>query len=310
MTQKTVRTTLLTKIETVYGTDPTPTGAANAILFRNARLTALELDLQGRETVRPFLGKAEALVAGKWMRLEVEVELAGGGAAGTAPPWGVLMRACGMGETINAGVSAVYKPISASEESATHYCNYDGVLHKSVGARGTWGVRMEARRIPVLVFTFTGLFVAVADGTLPSLTLTAWTKPLPVNNTNTTTFSLHSYAAIMRSFSLDANNEVAYQNLVGTERVIFTDREFKGKAQVESMLVATKDYWSLATAGTLGALSVVHGTAAGNIVTIGSSTVQLTGVGHAEFDNIRMLDIDLGLVPSNTGNDEVTITVT
>lgn len=309
MTAKVKRTTLIAKIEGTYGTDSTPTGTDDAVLFTNVRVTPLQMDAQARGQVRPFLGNGESLIAAKWLQLEVTCELAGAGAAGSAAPWGVLLRACGMGQTLNAGVSAVYAPISASEESISAYVNYDGTNHKSTGMRGTWSIRLNSRRNPEIVFSFTGLFVAVAAASLPSLTITAWQKPVPVNNTNTT-FSLHSYSAIMNSFSVDANNETPYQNLVGTERVLLVDRDVKARCQIEAPAIGTKDYFSIATAGTLGAISVVHGTSAGNIVTIASSRVQLLGIGYADQDKIRMLDIDMGLTPSNSGNDEVTLTVT
>lgn len=309
MTAKVKRTTLLAKIEGTYGTDPTPAGASDAVLFTNVKVTPAQMDLQTREIVRPFLGKGESLVAAKWLSVEVTCELAGAGAAGTAAPWGVLMRACGMGQTLNSGVSAVYAPVSSSEESVTLYVNYDGNNHKATGVRGTWSVRLNSRQIPVLVFTFTGLYVAVAAASLPSLTLTTWQKPVTVNNTNTT-FSLHSYSAIMNSFSLDANNVTPYQNLVGTERVLLVDRDVKGRCQIEAPAQGTKDYYAIAVAGTLGSISVVHGTSAGNIVTIASSRVQLMSCDYSDLDGIRMNDIELGLTPSNSGNDEVTITVT
>ena len=310
MSMKTKRTTVIAKIEGTYGTDSTPTGGSNAMLFRNAKITPLNVDMQQRSLVRPFLGSSAEILAAKWFGLEIEVEMAGASAAGGAPPWGCLMRACGMGETIVAVTSVTYAPISTGEESVSAYCNYDGVLHKSLGLRGTWGLRMNARQIPVLVFTLVGLFSAVADGSLPSLTLTSWQKPKPVNNTNTTGFAVHSYAGIMSSLSIDANNVTPYQNLVGAERVIFTDRDFKGKVQVEAVTVATKDFWGALTAETIGALAVNHGSVAGATFGITSSVLQITGLNYSELDGIRMLDIDFKLVPSNAGNDEIAIAIT
>ena len=63
MTAKVKRTTALAKIEGTYNTDPTPTGGSNAVLFTNVKVTPIQMDLQARELVRPFLGKGESLVA-------------------------------------------------------------------------------------------------------------------------------------------------------------------------------------------------------------------------------------------------------
>ena len=47
---------LLAKAEVTYGTDPTPTGAANAILVRNLEIVPLQSDIVQRELIRPYLG--------------------------------------------------------------------------------------------------------------------------------------------------------------------------------------------------------------------------------------------------------------
>ena len=55
---------ILAKTESTYGTDPTPTGVANAILVRNLNLTPQDADLVNRDLVRPYLGRSEQLPAG------------------------------------------------------------------------------------------------------------------------------------------------------------------------------------------------------------------------------------------------------
>lgn len=91
---------LLAKIETVYGTDSVPTGAANAILVRNMTITPQEADLTDRDLVRPFIGRSEQLPSGIRALIEFEVEVAGAGTAGTAPGYGPLLRACALSQTL------------------------------------------------------------------------------------------------------------------------------------------------------------------------------------------------------------------
>lgn len=93
---------ILAKIETTYGVDPTPTGAANAILLRNLSITPQEADLTDRDLVRPFIGRSEQLPAALRVMAEFEVEIAGAGTAGQAPGYGALLRACGFAETLTA----------------------------------------------------------------------------------------------------------------------------------------------------------------------------------------------------------------
>ena len=88
------------KIETTYGTDSVPTGAANAILVRNLNVTPQEADFTDRDLVRPFIGRSEQLPAGLRALVDFEVEIAGSGTAGTAPGYGPLLRACGFAEAV------------------------------------------------------------------------------------------------------------------------------------------------------------------------------------------------------------------
>lgn len=302
--------TILAKIESVYGTDSVPTGAANAILIRNLNINPQETETAPRDVVRTYLGNSEQLPVAIHVMAEFEVEIAGAGAAGTAPAYGPLLRACGFAETINAGVSVVYAPISTGFESLSIYFNVDGVLHKLLGARGTMSMELNAKAIPVYKFKFTGLYSAVTDSAVPSLTLGAWQKPLPVNGVNTTGFSIHSYGAgVLQSLSIDMANNVVFRSLVGAESTLITDRKPAGNITMEATTVAAKDWWTNIKNATTGSLSLTHGTVAGNKVVIAAPAVQLVNPAYQDLDGIQMLQAGLVLVPGSSGNDEVSITV-
>lgn len=298
------------KIETTYGTDPVPTGAANALLVRNMNLTAQDADFVDRNLNRPFLGRSEQLPAGIRAMIDFEVELQASGAAGTAPAWGVLMRACGHSETISAGVSVTYAPISAAFESATFYFNVDGVLHKLTGARGTFSLSMKVKDIPTLKFQFTGIYNAVTDTVAPTPTYTSWKTPTTVSNINTTGFSLHGYSAVMSEMSFDQSGSIVHRSLVGgSEQVLITDREPQGSITIEATSVATKDWWTIAKNATLGALDITHGTVAGSKCRFQAPNVQITKPSYADMDNIQMLQMGMNMIPS-AGNDEYSIVLT
>jgi hypothetical protein len=91
---------ILAKIESSYGVDPTPTGAANALLVRNLNVTPQDADFADRNLVRPYLGRSEQLPAAIRGTLDFEVEMAGAGTAGVAPGYGPLLRACGFSEAL------------------------------------------------------------------------------------------------------------------------------------------------------------------------------------------------------------------
>jgi len=310
MPQLTRKRTILSKIETAYGNDPVPTGAANAILVRNITVTPMETNLVSRDLIRPYMGNSENLAGSVYGKLEIEVELAGSGTAGTAPAFGPLLRACGMSETTSAGVSVTYAPVSGAFESVTNYFNQDGVLHKMTGSRGSWSLAFSAQGIPTLKFSFQGLYSPVVDATPPTgVVFTAWQTPLVVNNANTTGLTLQGFAGLVLSdLSVDIANTVTFRSLVGgAEQVMVTDRKPAGSITFEATTVAQKDWWTAARNAATGPLSITHGTVAGNKVKVDAPKAQITQPNYTDKDGVAMIQASLVLVPS-AGNDELTLT--
>lgn len=90
---------LFAKIESSYGTDPTPTGPANAILCRAITPQPISAEFAERMLIRPYFGANGSLPAAIHSECEFEVEYAAAGGAGTVPAWGPLLRACGFSQT-------------------------------------------------------------------------------------------------------------------------------------------------------------------------------------------------------------------
>lgn len=300
---------ILAETESTYGTDPTPTGAANAILVRNLSITPQNSELVSRDLVRPYLGASEQLLAGVHVTCEFEVEMAGSGTAGTAPAYGPLLLACGLSATTSAGVSVTYAPVSSAFGSVTIHYNVDGVLHKLTGCRGNVQVSLQVGQIPVFRFSFTGLYNAPIGEALPSPTYTAFQTPLAANSDNTTGFQLHSYAGALQSAEINFGNAVNYRMLVGAEDVLMTDRQVTGTAVIEAPTIAQKDFFAPAIATTLGNFQVTHGTVAGNRVQLTSSRVTLGPPTYQDSNGIHMLSVPMTFVPSTAGNDEISIVV-
>jgi len=307
---------ILAKTESVYGTDPTPTGAANAILVRNLDVTPLDAEIVSRGLVRPYFGSYDQIIAAQKVGISFEVELQGAGAAGTAPAYGPLLKACGLAETISAGVSVAYAPVSASFSSVTLYVQVQdngggsSPLHKVTGCRGNVEITLNAKALPVMKFTFTGVYNAVVDAAQLTATYTAFKTPTAVNKANTPTFSFFGYSGIMSDFGMNMNNEVVYRNLLNSESVILTDRKAGGTVQFEAPTITAKDFFAAALATTLGSMQIVHGTVAGSIVDISAtSTVDVVNPSYNDMDGIVMLSVPYVLTPTTAGNDEFTLTI-
>lgn len=294
------------KPEVTPGLDPTPTGAANAILVSDFSVTPIEQELASRDLVRPYLGSSENLPVSNHFMVEFSVELAGSGTAGTAPAWGPLIKSCGFAE--NDGASdVVYTPVSTGFITGTLYVNIAGVLHESNYCAGNIAFSLDARGIPKARCSFRGRYVPVVDAAALVPVYTAFKKPVPVNNQNTTV-SLHGYAAVVETLQIDMKNEYPYRNLIGFDGVTINDRKPDGSISLEMTTVAAKDWFASIAGATTGALQIVHGTVAGNIIQIDAPAVQLVSPRFADSQGIQMLQANLLFMPVS-GNDEITITV-
>lgn len=370
--------TVLAKIESSYGVDPTPTGAANAILIKNLNVTPLNANLVSRDIIRGFLGNSQQLIAEQYNSIDFEVELCGAIVVGSAPAYGPLLKACGFAQTLNtsaisitrsgatatatlaahgltsgstvriAGASqteyngdfpisnittntfdftvtgtpatpatgspvlsttAVYAPVSSSFDSVTLYMNVDGVRQKFTGARGNVEFTVNVKQIPVMKFSFIGIYNAPTDTGVPTCDFSGFNVPKIPNTTNTTVFSLLSYSGYLESMRFNMANDVQYRTLVGSESVLLVDRKPEGTFQIEMPTIAAKDFFTAAINATLGAMTLTHGIVSGNKVTLGAPYVSLANPSYQESQGIQMLSIPFIANPSSSGNDEFTLTV-
>jgi hypothetical protein len=302
---------ILIETESVYGTDPTPDGA-DAVLVRDLNITPLQSDVVSRDLIRPYLGASEQLLANTRVECTFSVELAGSGSAGTAPQYGKALLACGLDETVDAGTSVTYEPVSSSFGSVTIHYNIDGVRHKVTGCRGTFVINANVGEIPTIDFTFTGIYNTPDDSALPSVTYANQATPLVFKKGNTGTFELLSYSGCLQSVTFDIGNTLVYRELIGcTKEVLLTDRSANGTVVMEAVTMASKDYFTAAlTDSTLGNLTFKHGTTAGNIVDFASTRIDIGDVSYSDQDGIAMLNIPYTAIPSTDGNDEFSLVYT
>lgn len=301
---------ILVKKETTYGTDSTPAGT-DALLVRNLDITPIEADLVSRDLIRPYLGNSPSLIAQSRVSITFQVELAGSGTAGTAPRYGAILQACGMSETIVASTSVTYAPVSSAFSSATIYFNNDGILHKATGCRGTFTLNCEVGQIPTIDFTMIGVYNAPTDTAAPAVTYSAQASPLIFKQGNTSSFQFFSYAGCLQSVSFDMANETVYRELVGcTKEVLITNRAPAGTVMIEAVALATKDYFNIAQTETLGNLTFLHGTTAGNRVTLTASQCDVSNPSYGDQDGVQMLNIPYVAVPTTAGNDEISLAFT
>lgn len=297
---------ILAKIETTYGVSSVP-AAINAMIGKNVTFTPLEAEEVSRDLMLPYLGNQGVILTGKHAKLEFDIEMAGAGAAGTAPKYGPLIRCCGFSETTSAGVSVTYAIAESGVASATIFFEIDGVRHIMLGVRGTLSVNVTPKGIPFYRFSVTGMLGTITDQALTAVTTAGWTTPVEASSAKTT-MSLHGWSSIAESLTIDLGNTVVPRFLIGSESVIISDRKTTGQAVVEATSLATIDWFALAIARTRGALALAHGKTAGNIVEIACPALEIGKITQGQTDGILNYTLPLAACPVN-GMDELVITV-
>jgi hypothetical protein len=301
---------ILAKNDVTYGTDPVPTGAANAMVVSDVEITPLDGEEVERNNLQPYFGHFGLLQATQFNRIKFNVEMAGSGAAGTAPKYAPLLLGCSVSETVAAGVSVTYAPADTNQKSTTIYANVDGINHVLLSARGECKAGLNAKGKPVWMFDFMGLWVQLTDTALPTPVYTGWVAPVAVNKANTTA-TLHAIAVAMSSFELTFGNQVEKRDLTAVDSVEIVDRKSGGNIVFENTPIATKNWVETARAKTRGNLAIVHGTQAGNIITFNATgTCELGKPSYSVEQGVQMLNAPLRFVPTGAGNDEWSIVFT
>nr|WP_298099777.1 hypothetical protein [uncultured Shinella sp.] len=298
---------ILHKIEATYGVDATPV-AANALVGTNVTFTPMEGQEVARDLLLPYLGNQGIILAGIYGRLEFDIEIAGSGAAGTPPAYGSILRVAGMTETITAATSVEYEFIDDEVESGSIYFVMDKVRHILLGGQANITLNFAPLAIPRFRVTYVGLFGTISDVvSMPAVTMDDWQTPLTVSKANTV-MSLHAWPSIAESLSIDFGNVLTPRFLIGDERVLISDRSSTGTAVVEAKSLATIDWFARAISRERGALSLVHGKTAGNIVEVTAPAVEIGRVTQGQTNNILNYSLPLSICPTD-GLDELKLTI-
>lgn len=302
---------LLAKKQAGRGVPATPTAGANAILCRGLTPQPIKGKFVERNLIRGAKGNYGALFASGHRVFEFEIELAGSGAAGTAPKFGPLLMGCQMSETITAATSVAYQPHGQDGDYMTLIANLDGVEFMMSDAKGTWQITLNSEEIPVMRFTYLGKYHAVTDVDFPAgIDFTGFQQPLTVGDDNTGTFTIAGLDLVTKSFSLDYANQVVWKDLINRSGVRAADRKPTANAVFEFTKVATRDWVNDVVEGTEMPLAITHGTEAGNIVSIACPKLQFSAEPSlSDEDKVAMFSASFAVKP-NAGNDEIVLTFT
>lgn len=298
---------LAVKVESTYATDPTIDEDNDSIQHANLEVQALDGDFVNRNLDRATLGAQGDILVSSRTLMSFLVEAAGSGAAGTAPAFAPLLLGCGFAETVTASTDVQYDPISTGFDSLWMEANHDGNQHVAAGARGSMSLQWATRSIPQFNFTYRGLYADPSSVSIPTYDLSGFIVPEAFNNANTPTATIHGVAVALESFSIDLQNQIEHRDVIGNEEILIVDRNVRGQIVFEAPLISTKDWFAAVKARTSGALQIIHGDTAGNIVQIDAPEVELSNPRYTESQGVLMLTLDMILKP-DAGDDEIAFT--
>lgn len=272
----------------------------------------LSIERLARAVRDASLSPFPAVMGKRSAKLSFTTELRGSGAAGTAPDYGLLFKACAMAETIVGGASVTYKPAS-DKSTFTRACitaYVDGLRIMYLGCMGTFAIELPLNGVPVVKWDFTAADFVVADAALVPGSAYQAVAPAPVMVTG---FSFAGFNFDIASLSLALNNRVALRQSAnvpgGHVNALVTGREPSGSFDPEAVLKATKDLFADWEAGAQVALSIVIGSTAGNICTLTAPKCQYADAGFG--DRAGLLTYEAPFVMNrNTGDDEISVAFT
>lgn len=306
-------TLIVAAIQSAFGTDAAPTGAANAILVSDASITPLDAQNIDRNLMRGTFGASEQLVGSASVKVSYTVELAGSGTAATAPAWGKLLQACACAEgSLTTPARIEYTPVSTGLKASTQYYYDDGALHKLIDAMGDFTLSAKVGDRPTLKFDWTAL-----DGGMSAAsdtgTYTAWKKPVAMTKANVIDITLGAtYAAgalsggtVYSSTGLEmkVGNQVAFTPMLSTETVDITDRESTGSTELDLTAAQEVSMMTGVKANTTQSLAITIGLTSGNKIIFFAPAVQFVNPKKVEKNGKRLIGYDLRFMPVN-GNDE------
>lgn len=173
------------KIETTYGTDPTPAAATDGVRISERIFSSLRLGYaweNNREDVATgtILPAIPGISRGRMATIDIAWEIRGAG-SDVVPEVDPLLRACGMAQTDGALLFS-YAQASNLHESCTIWCYAGGTVYKIVGCRGSWRWPIQPGRHGVLRFTMMGIMTTdPAALAVPAITYDATEPPTAVD---------------------------------------------------------------------------------------------------------------------------------
>lgn len=295
---------ILLRAETTEGVENAPVAATDGFLTFEGSVQ-IESDKLERVQDQSFFTANPFVLVNRRVTIQFTIEMLGAATVGAASPIGLVLRACGMSETLVATTSATYRPRTTGIDSVTAHFNHGGVLYKAMGARGNIEWEQSIDGYTRGTVTLTGL-IAISD--LPAElapvnpTLTAFRTPPAIDAANWVV-QLNSVALECTRITLNHGADVQIHHHSEGRVARIMDRKPSGVITCYMPAFASLNPYALAANHTRVPLSsTVNGGASRN-VGLTAALVQLEEPRIVELN--RGVGLEIPFVPlPNAGNDE------
>ncbi len=309
------RMAMLAKLETTYGTDPTPTGAADAMLVNEGIDFQPTGEVVQRSIIRSTFSPDGNVIGAKVVNLSFEMELKGGGWSASdplAPEFCVPLQCCAMAVSTSVSGQRAYTPVTdpSSHKSCTFYFYRDGILHSVTGWRGSFALNLPVGQPGTIKFSGMGLWVDPTDTALPATITTVDLLPPPVKAVSLT---IGSYTPVgVNGISLDMSNTITQRLDVnaaeGLAGIAITGRRPTGSLDPETDTLANFNPWTAWKAGTKSAIACTVGSDQGNRFDLSVPKAQYDEISYSNRDGTLIYNLPFTATINSAGDDEVSIT--
>ena len=315
MTRQIRQTLIRAGLEAPYGTPPAVWSNSDALLVSNPSHRILRT-MVPRDIWFPHYGASEQMVAARIGEIKFEVEIAGSGIAGVAPPWAKLLRACGFAETVTADTRVAWNPIYQDQESVTIQYFRAGVRYVSRGCRGTAKLKMPAFDLPKIEFIFTGFDTnAVAAAGAGQYDLSGWGTPDVLTDAASGDIRIGGTmlgggavtggtVLASRGLEIDVGNRVEHMELLGGERISITGREVSGKMSTALTADDEVTWRNEINANGTTTLGFNWGATAGRRFSVYCPRIQRVDPQGEDYKGDLLLGTELRIMPTAAGNDD------
>ncbi|HWK54631.1 MAG TPA: hypothetical protein VNR18_09690 [Hyphomicrobiales bacterium] len=288
--------------ESLYGTAAT---LEQAIPCRVRDYNPWVANMRQKANVQNHAGAQRANTLDNFFSITIEVDLAGSGTAGTKPLYSALFEACKRSVVDDAEAHDTTVALNdAGTSSGTLGLHVDNFLFKAVGVRGNASFQYQAGAMPMLVCDLWGIPLSPSNTAMPAIPdLTGFLEPVSINNVNSD-ITIFGYQGVLNSLTLNDGHEIVRRDKPNDKGVYLRNRIGAGSIEFELPGISAKDFFGEIRGDKSGAIEIVIGTVAGNIITHTAPNVQLTNPRLTEVDGALHVSTDIINMPTAGAKDD------